>query len=255
MMIANPDDDGRKDDENLPEFDNADTVNPKTDGDPLDLADTLDLEDDDEQLPWLESADDGEEEGPDTGRMIGFALMGLLALAAIVGGIWWASHRSSNPHLVADGSTIEAPEAPYKSKPENPGGKTFAGTGDTSFKVGEGKTSEGRLDAKPVAKPSIDVAQTGGKPQPAAGATQADEDTGGVGVQLGAYVTREAALAGWNTLVGKHELLKGRNHRIVEGKADIGTVYRLQVVASDVAGANSLCQGLKAQGAACQVKR
>jgi len=249
MMIANPDD-GRKDDDTPAEFDNADTSSANADGD------TLDLEDDDEQLPWLESADDGEEEGPDTGRMIGFALIGLLALAAIVGGIWWASHRSSNPHLVADGSTIEAPDGPYKTKPEDPGGKTFAGTGDTSFKVGEGKTSEGRLDANAVAKPSIDTAQASDKPKPASAATQdAAGDAGGIGVQLGAYVTREAALAGWNTLAGRHELLKGRNHRIVEGQADIGTVYRLQVVESDVAGANSLCQSLKAQGAACQVKR
>ena len=65
----NPDD-GRKDDDTPAEFDNADTSSANADGD------TLDLEDDDEQLPWLESADDGEEEGPDTGRMIGFALIG-----------------------------------------------------------------------------------------------------------------------------------------------------------------------------------
>ncbi len=249
MMIANPDD-GRKDDDNLAEFDNADTPDANAE------EERLGFEDDDEQLPWLESADDADEEGPDTGRMVGFALIGLLALAAIVGGIWWASHRNSNPHLVADGSTIEAPEGPYKSKPEDPGGKTFAGTGDTSFKVGEGKTSEGRLDANAVAKPGIDAAQAGDKPKSASAATQdAAGDAGGIGVQLGAYVTKEAATAGWNTLVGKHELLKGRNHRIVEGQADIGTVYRLQVVAGDLEGANSLCQSLKAQGAACQVKR
>jgi hypothetical protein len=249
-MIANSDD-GRKDDDNLPEFDNADTLSAGAD------EERLALEEDDEQLPWLESADDVDEEGPDTGRIIGFALVGLLALVAIVGGIWWAGHRSSQPHLVADGSIIEAPAEPYKSKPENPGGKTFAGTGDTSFKVGEGKTSEGRVDPKLVAKPSIDLEQAGDKSKLVAAASPEEgaADAGGIGVQLGAYVTKDQAQAGWNTLVGRHEILKGRNHRIVEGKADIGTVYRLQVVAGDVAGANSLCQSLKAAGAACQVKR
>jgi hypothetical protein len=250
MMIADLDDD-RKDEDILPELDNPDSSTLAVE------EERLHFEDDDEQLPWLESVDDGEEEGPDTSRIIGFALVGLLALVAIVGGIWWASHRSANSHLIADGSTIEAPKEPYKSKPENPGGKTFAGTGDTSFKVGEGKTSEGRLDTGAAARPGIDIEQAGDKAKPATPAASSDQaaDTSGIGVQLGAYVTRDQAQAGWNTLAGRHEVLKGRNHRIVEGQADIGTVYRLQVVADDLAGANSLCQSLKAAGAACQVKR
>ena len=41
---------------------------------------------------------------------------------------------------------------------------------------------------------------------------------------------------------------------VVEGKADIGTVYRLQALAGDASGANDLCSRLKAAGVACQVK-
>jgi hypothetical protein len=41
---------------------------------------------------------------------------------------------------------------------------------------------------------------------------------------------------------------------VVEGKADIGTVYRLQALAGDAAGATDLCARLKAAGVACQVK-
>jgi len=45
------------------------------------------------------------------------------------------------------------------------------------------------------------------------------------------------------------------NHRVVEGKADIGTVYRLQAMTSDGSAANSLCSHLQADGVKCQVKR
>jgi len=41
---------------------------------------------------------------------------------------------------------------------------------------------------------------------------------------------------------------------VLQGTADIGTVYRLQAVAPDAAAANALCATLKASGVACQVK-
>lgn len=240
--------------------------------------DRLGLDDDDEQLPWLESPEDYDQEGPDSGRILGFALIGLLALAAIVGGIWWASNRGESSMVVADGSTIEAPDAPYKSKPEDPGGKTFAGTGDTSFKVGEGKVSDGQIASDTAPKPGIDRDQVGAKagaktgsdaksdtagklavkpatvPKPKPSATP-ETASGSVPVQVGAYSNKSAAEAGWNTLYGRHEALKGVKYRIVEGQADIGTVYRLQAMAGSAAAANSLCSALKADGAACQVKR
>lgn len=212
---------------------------------------------DDEQLPWLESDDDLEDEGPDTGRIVGFALAGLVALAAIVGGIWWATHRAAEQELVADGSTIKAPDAPYKVKPDAPGGKTFEGTGDASFKVGEGKTAEGQVAAVPAPRPSIDAGPAPVKtaPVPAPDVTKTEPVASGVAVQVGAYSTREQAEAGWNLLVSRHEALQGVSHRVVEGRADIGTVYRLQAVPGSAAAANALCGRLKADGAACQVKR
>jgi hypothetical protein len=56
-------------------------------------------------------------------------------------------------------------------------------------------------------------------------------------------------------LVQAHSVLSGVRHRVVEGKADIGTVYRLQAVPGDAAAANALCGRLKAGGLACQVKQ
>jgi cell division septation protein DedD len=226
-------------------------------GDPAVPADNddgarLDL-DDDERLPWLESVDDDEaDEGSDTGRMIAFLVGGLIVLAALVGGIWWATHRDSETELLADGSVIPAPAEPYKQAPEDPGGKTFAGTGDTSYAVSEGQSRPPRLAgeaATPAATASA-PAKAEASPAPTASATPS-----GVGVQVGAYSSREGAETGWTRLSQQHDdLFSGLKHRIVEGRADIGTVYRLQALADDRAAANALCSRFKAAGVPCQVK-
>jgi len=208
----------------------------------------LDLDDGDEQLPWLESDEDYEQGGVDTGRIVAFALIGLLVIGLVVGALWFFTRDRSDPALVADGGTIEAPDGPYKTRPENPGGKTFAGTGDTSFAVAEGQSREGKL-AEEAPRPSVDAASAD-KPAP-----PAEDVKGGVGVQVGAYSNRAAAEQGWATLQGRYSALQGVRHRIVEGQADIGTVYRLQAVAGDAASANGLCNAIKAAGGACQVKQ
>ena len=207
--------------------------------------------DEDERLPWLESGDeDYEEPGVDTGRIFGFALLALLALGAFVGGIWWFGNRAPQGELVADGSTIEAPPGPYKEKPEDAGGKQFEGTGNLAPAVGEGRETEGRI-ADNAPKPSIDAPKTGddsgAAAAPAAG-------SGGVGVQVGAYSTKEQAESGWQKLQAQTDKLSGVSHRVVQGQADIGTVFRLQAVAGDAAAASRLCTALKADGVACQVK-
>ncbi len=197
--------------------------------------------DEDERLPWLESDDAEEDAGVDTARLIRFVLFGVALLAAIVGALWFFSHHGGDGTKVADGGVIKAPAEPYKQAPKDPGGKTFAGTGDSAFGVSEGKNTPARLagDEAPVPTPGATAA-------PAAG---------GVGVQVGAYSSQALAEAGWSRLVASHENLKGLPHRVVEGSADIGTVYRLQAVAGDLAAANTLCAGLKAANVACQVKR
>ncbi len=244
-MAAPSEDDKRPD----PTPFDADPANPETEaaGDGAAQTGTLDLQDIDERLPWLESDDDAAQDSGEGGRVAGFLLGGLVALAAIVGGIWWISHRSE-PEIVADGGVIEAPEQAYKEAPENPGGKTFAGTGDSSFAVSEGQTRAARLgqDARaPAAAPSA-------APKPSASASAQPQ---GIGVQVGAYSSKASAEAGWTRLQQQHEALSGVAHRVVEGRADIGTVYRLQAVPGDLAAANALCGKLKTSGVACQVKR
>jgi len=115
--------------------------------------------------------------------------------------------------------------------------------------VGEGQTREGTIaDAAPG--PSIDAPKP--SEQPTAAATPAP--TGGAAVQVGAYASKAAAEAGWQKLTGQTTHLSGVSHRVVEGKADIGTVYRLQAVAGSAAVASQLCNALKGDGVACQVK-
>lgn len=212
-----------------------------------------------ERLPWLESADDVdlEDEGPDNGRLIGFGVLALILLAAIVGAIYWATHRNAAP-AAADGSLIEASKEPYKVAPKDPGGKTFQGTGDSSFKVSEGERPTAALAAKdaPAAAPSATpAAHSADKHAEKAADKPAAPAVSGVGVQVGAFSSQALAETGWNKLVVAHQSLKGMNHRVIAGKADIGTVYRLQAVPGDVAAANALCNTLQGEGVKCQVKR
>ena len=219
----------------------------------------LPLDDGGDRLPWLESAEDEDEDGyyaSDSGRLLIFALAGLLALLAIVGAIWWFTRGETDAQL-ADGSVIEAPDAPYKEAPKDPGGKTFDGTGDSSFAVSEGQTRPGTLGgaseaaapAPPSPSPSASIAAPKAAPSAAVAASA------GVGVQVGAFSSQASAEAGWSRLAAAHgSILSGVSHRVVAGKADIGTVYRLQAVAGDAAGAQALCGKLKAAGVACQVK-
>ncbi len=229
----------------------------------------LALDDETERLPWLDSDDDIDTEETDSGRVLGLVLMGLVALATIVGGIWWSTHRTPDATLVADGTTIAAPGLPYKQAPKDPGGKTFDGTGNTAFAVSEGQTRPAKLGeappTPPVSSPSAAASKPGsdaGKVPAASGsaavasapATAAPAAASGPVVQVGAYSTHSSAEAAWSRLSQQYSALSGQRHQTVEGKADIGTVFRLQALPGDAAAAQALCGRLKAAGLACQVK-
>jgi hypothetical protein len=151
---------------------------------------------------------------------------------------------------------IEANKEPYKVAPADPGGKTFEGTGDASFKVSEGEKPAANLggSAAPAAKPGASAGAAGAGTGAGAGAAPAGAMSG-VGVQIGAFSTNAAAEAAWGKLAGAHAPLTGLSHRVIEGKADMATVFRLQAVAGDLATANALCAKLQAGGLKCQVKR
>lgn len=260
--MANSDETGP----NGPETESADAAPPGAESE-LAATEELPLDNDDVRLPWLEADEDDEPEPSSVGPLARLALFGIVALALIVGAIWVVTHRSKDRELVADGGVIAAPETPYKEKPADPGGKTFAGTGDTSFAVSEGQSRPARIGSGPDTRPGFastgaEAGKAGGVSAPAgsapvgkaAPADSSPAPTSGVGVQVGAYSSKAAAEAGWQRLKQMHGALSGYSHRIVEGKADIGTVYRLQAVADDAAAARTLCRDMRAAGLACQVK-
>ena len=228
----------------------------------------------DERLPWLDSADDVDHQPRESGRFVGFIAIGMIALAALIGGIYWLSHGQS-PSAQADGSLIEASKAPYKVEPANPGGKTFQGTGDSSYKVSEGKHPDGSTvaaaagakgteakdaeadkaaDAKSSAAGPTDAKPAATKPAATKPAVAGGGAQDGVGVQIGAFSSHAAAEAAWSKLLAQYSALSGHGHRIVEGTADIGTVFRLQALAGDAGAANALCSTLQGAGLHCQVK-
>ena len=216
------------------------------DGDQPLETERLALDDAEERLPWLESGDDaeyGDDDGSNSGQTLRLGLMALAALAAIVLGIYWVTHRNPDPAMTPDGSLVAADPQPYKETPKNPGGKTFDGTGDTSFAVSEGQNKPAQMapaaTPAPAAQPSAAVAAP----------------AGGVGVQVGAFSSKSAAEAGWTKLSGSAGgALSGVSHRVIEGKADNGTVFRLQAVAPNADAAQALCSKLKGAGISCQVK-
>lgn len=206
----------------------------------------LDLSEDD-SLPWLEADEEDEGSGGiDTAQIIGFALLLLLLLALIVGAIWYFANRSDGDAQVADGSTIEAPEGPIRERPEDPGGREFEGTGNVAPVVGEGGTREGVMDT--------DGNSGSGNADGSDSSPDETTSTSGVGVQLAAYSSRARAEQGWNDLRRRTNALDGARYRIEQGTVDIGTVYRLQAVASDRAAADQMCAALRADGLDCQVK-
>ena len=241
--------------------------------DAVEEANELELHDD-ESLPWLESDEYDDDAGTvDTARIIGFAALLLLLLALIIGGLWWLTNRNSGENAVADGSTIEAPAGDYKERPDDAGGKEFAGTGNVAPAVGQGETREGTIADGSAAKeeqskiedsPAANAGASFTNGNEKAGgdaakksetAAPAQASAGGVGVQVGAFGSEARAKAGWNELRGQSTALNGVKYRIVKGTADIGTVYRLQAVTANAAAANQLCAKLKADGLPCQVKK
>ena len=218
------------------------------------LADTperLRLGDDDERLPWLESDDDYADDSVDTKRIAIFGLVGLLAIVALIGLAWWALRDNPDAELQADGSTIQAPSEPFRARPADAGGIAADGTGDVSYEVGEGQDRETQLAASPP-PPAPTASASAASTQPSIDRDQA-ADTGGVGVQVGAYSSRATAEAGWVQLTGQHEVLAGVSHRIVQAQVDGNTVYRLQAVSGTVAAGETLCRAIKSGGGDCRV--
>ncbi|MEL6709850.1 MAG: SPOR domain-containing protein [Pseudomonadota bacterium] len=248
-----------------------------------------------DSLPWLESDEEDEGAGGvDRTQMIAFLALLAVIGASVIGAVYLISNYNRGPVAVPDGSLIEAPEGPYKTRPDDAGGKQFAGTDDVAPGVGQGRDADGRLADDTgagsgdqdlnVAMPAIDgsptlASQTGASAGGAGtssasagsggndaassessaqaastGASNASADVSGVGVQVGAYSSRARAEQGWRTLRGQSRALANAKRRILEGTIEGSPVFRLQAVAPTLSAAKSLCDALRKDGLDCQVK-
>lgn len=209
----------------------------------------LALEDDD-SLPWLEDDGEYEDEGGFDARLIWFALLGLLVIGGLLLAAWWILHGQADPELVADGSTIEAPDGPYKERPEDPGGREVAGTGDTAYQVAEGEAQRGRLSDEGEEAPRHETEVAEAEPSE----TQETASSDAVYVQIGAFTSRSDANQAWVDASNRYSAISGMRHRVVEAEVNGARVYRLQVIAADRATGDATCRSIRNAGGDCYIR-
>ena len=204
--------------------------------------------DDPDRLPWLETADGYEyDEGASPLKVAAMVLGGLALLAVIVGGIYWAQ-RNQSGGATGNGELIAAQEGDYKVKPDEAGGKTFEGEGDSAFAASEGK----KTGATIAPAPKAGDAKTAAPATITSGAAPA----GAVMVQLGAFGDSAKADTAWAALSKRFGFLSGVNRRIAEASGEGGRkIFRLQAITANAAAAQQLCAKLKAAGENCLIVR
>ena len=209
--------------------------------------------DDNDRLPWLETADGHTAEdraSPLRGALL--AVAGLVLLAAIVGGIYWTQPGQTGG-ANGSGELIVAPKGNYKQKPADAGGKSFEGEGDSAFAASEGQKTGAVLalpPAGPVAAPGPVAAK------PAATAATNAMPANAVLVQLGAFGDTAKAETAWVALNKRFGFLAGMNRKVAQANVEGGrTVFRLQAVTANSTEAQQLCAKLKAAGENCLIVR
>ncbi len=233
--------------------------------------------DDSERLPWLEPAEDEEEEVVSPLRIAGLVLLGLLLLGLIVGGGYWL--RSGAPSAPGDAKLIAAQGGDYKL-PANAAGKTFDGEGDASYAASEGVERDGRVDqSRAPEQPMADVSPgsiarergavaSSGKPASQVTAAVKDETgarapkvaaatgaSGGAMIQLGAFGSDAGAREVWKKLSGRFDYLAGLSSEVEKADVNGTTYYRLRAGAGSAADAATICGRLKVAGENCIVVR
>lgn len=209
--------------------------------------------DDPDRLPWLETADGYDyDDGASPLKVALMVLAGLALLAAIVGGVYWAQ-RNQTGGATGNGELIAAQEGDYKVKPDDAGGKSFEGEGDSAFAASEGTKTGATL---------VPAAKTATAPMPTATASataiasNAAAPAGAVMVQLGAFGDSAKADTAWAALNKRFGFLAGMNRKIAEASVEGGrTVFRLQAVTANSSAAQQLCAKLKAAGENCLIVR
>ena len=237
-------------------------------------ADGIDLREED-RLPWLETVDPDDREGPGLARVVALVMLGLAVLAGVIFGIYQLQHRTPP----ADGELIAAQEGDYKIRPDDPGGLHVAGEGSAAVATSAGRPHDGAIDVRAVPEAPVDghraaqplpapnaggshavaaVPAPGGRlvaPAPVAAprAAAPGSASGGSLVQLGAFPSEAVANTAWNTLARRFAYLAPLGKSVQSVAAGGKTFYRLRVNAGSANQAAELCGKLKVAGENCFV--
>lgn len=232
---------------------------------------------DEDRLPWLEAVEEDDDEGVGIGKLVAGILLALLAVALIVGGIFWL--RDRGPAEGGGADLIAAPEGDYRVRPEESGGMEVEGEGDAAFAASEGESPEGRIDPSAVPEEPVEgrrAAAAAEAPAPAAegargsasarisasrpAATPRREAPAGAAtaasgrlVQLGAFSSEAAANRAWSTLSSRYDYLGSLDRTVTSVEAGGRTLYRLRADAGSAEAARSLCGRLRVAQEACSV--
>jgi hypothetical protein len=209
--------------------------------------------DDPDRLPWLETADGYEyDDGASPLKVAGLVIGGLALLGLIVLGIYYMQRNQTGGADGGNGELIAAAEGDYKVRPDDAGGKSFEGEGDTAFAASEGKKTASTVGtAKPA---NANAAKPTPSAPPVAAAKSGPIPAGASFVQLGAFSDAGTADQVWGALSKRFGFLSGVNKRVAEGSGEGGRkVFRLQAIANDASSAQQLCAKLKAAGESCLV--
>lgn len=224
---------------------------------------------DEDRLPWLETADVEYEERPSPLRALLPIVLGLILIAAAIGGGYAWYQRTGGGE--GTGALINAQAGDYKVKPDDPGGMKVDGAGDTVFAASEGATTNGSVDVgampespvagkaapKPTATP-VKGASRVSAPVPTAveRVTAPAQRSPGPSanssvIQLGAFPAEAEANAAWARLSKRFNYLAPLGKSVEKAKVEEKTVFRLRVNAGSNGQARELCGKLRAAGEAC----
>ena len=214
-------------------------------------ADELGEED---RLPWLEAVEEDEDrDGPSIAKLIAAIVIGLAAIAVVVGGLFWWGNRN---RADGNGELIAAPEGDYKVRPDQPGGMNATGEGDTAAAASAGAVPKGQINTQavpeaPVARPApAPPRQQTPAARPPASAPARPAPASGPTIQLGAFSTSAGATNAWRALSGRFRYLAPLGHSVVPVQSGGRTLYRLRASGPDAAG---ICRRLQVAGEDCAV--
>lgn len=232
---------------------------------------------DEDRLPWLESAEPEQPEGPGIARILLLVVLGLALLGAIIFGIW---RMQSSRGGGGSGELIAAQEGDYKVRPDDPGGLKVEGEGDSAIAASAGVNQSAAIDLRAVPETPVtrrapttaaSPAATAGKPTatasvPAAAAPLRAQKpmtaptapvpgaaSGGALVQLGAFPTEAAANTAWSAIARRFGYVAQLGKSVAKAEVNGRTVYRLRVNAGSAGAAADICARLKVAGEGCFV--